>query len=206
MWFWSIYWFNKELFWFSFFRTFSRGLKTELFFEPSEIVQGNLKSQSKKVLCEPKYPKVTLNNVLQCTMGKNGETSKAMSRGQWLRHCPLPGWAARPPGEPKWGRKWEKFEEKIRKNDQNLGKKWGKWNPYPPGTVRLATALAGGKMAKIKQNKGHFTCLQWYHKDFHKYYKKLVQGHPSISGSLQEKTQGRIHVWSESAQAPPFDR
>ena len=29
----------------------------------------------------------------------------------------------------------------MRKIDQNLRKKWGKWNSCPPGTVRLATAL-----------------------------------------------------------------
>ena len=38
------FWFNKELFGLVF-RTFSRGLKNEFYIEPSEMVQGNLKSQ-----------------------------------------------------------------------------------------------------------------------------------------------------------------
>ena len=63
-----------------------------------------------------------------------------MWSSQW-RSQGLPGWATRPPEEPKWGRKLEKFEEKYEKNYQNLRKKWGKWNSCPPGTVRLATAL-----------------------------------------------------------------
>ena len=33
---------------------------------------------------------------------------------QW-RNQGLPGWASRPPGRPKWGRKWRKFEEKWEK-------------------------------------------------------------------------------------------
>ena len=37
----------------------------------------------------------------------------------------LPGWASRPPGRPKWGRKWSKFEqkwEKIQENEERLSK------------------------------------------------------------------------------------
>ena len=34
----------------------------------------------------------------------------------------LPGWASCPPGEPKWGRKWEKFEENKKKISTILGK------------------------------------------------------------------------------------
>ena len=61
------------------FRTLSRGLKKKFFIEPSEMVQGIVKNQKGSLLNQ--YPKVTLNNVLQWTiMGKNGQTSKAMSR------------------------------------------------------------------------------------------------------------------------------
>ena len=58
---------------------------------------------------------------------------------QW-RSQSLPGWATRPPGGPKWGRKWEKFEE-SKKNWSKCEEKWWKWNTCPPGTVRLATTL-----------------------------------------------------------------
>ena len=46
-------------------------------------------------------------------------------------------------GEPKWDRKWDKFEEKQEK----LIEIWGKneeWNSCPPRTVRLAMALMLG--------------------------------------------------------------
>ena len=59
---------------------------------------------------------------------------------QW-RSQGLPRWATRRPGGPKWGRKWVKVCGKIRKLNQDLRKKWGKWNSCPPRTVRLATAL-----------------------------------------------------------------
>ena len=38
-------------------------------------------------------------------------------------------------------KKISKVWGKISKIDQNLRKKWGKWNSCPPGTVRLPTAL-----------------------------------------------------------------
>ena len=37
---------------------------------------------------------------------------------QW-RNQGLPGWASRPPGRPKWGRKWRKIEEKWEKLQEN---------------------------------------------------------------------------------------
>ena len=43
---------------------------------------------------------------------------------QW-RSQGLPGWASRPPGRPKWGRKWRKFEEKwenLQENKEGLRK------------------------------------------------------------------------------------
>ena len=60
----------------------------------------------------------------------------------------LPRWASCPPGGPKWGRKWGKFEENeesFRKNKTKWSRfeeKWWKRNSCPPGTVRLATALS----------------------------------------------------------------
>ena len=44
------FWFNKEPFWFSLLEPFSRVLKKEFFIEPSEMVQGNLKSQEGSLL------------------------------------------------------------------------------------------------------------------------------------------------------------
>ena len=44
----------------------------------------------------------------------------------------------------KWNQCYVKVSHsggKIRKIDQNLREKWGKWNSCPPGTVRLAMAL-----------------------------------------------------------------
>ena len=44
--------------------------------------------------------------------------------GQW-RSQSLPGWASRPPGRPKWGRKWRNFEEMrdpIQENEEGLRK------------------------------------------------------------------------------------
>ena len=66
--------------------------------------------------------------------------SGVWGRKQW-RSQDLSGWASRPPGEPKWGRKWEKNWGKLRKFGRNLRKEWGNWNSCPLGTMRLATAL-----------------------------------------------------------------
>ena len=80
MWFWTIFGSMKNLFGLVF-RTFLRGLKKEFFIEPLEMVQGNFKSQKGSLLNQyiQRLPWTTL---LQCTiMGKNGETSKALSRG-----------------------------------------------------------------------------------------------------------------------------
>ena len=49
---------------------------------------------------------------------------------QW-RSQGLPGRACRPPGEPKWGRKWERFEEKWEKMIEIWGGKWKKLNFLP---------------------------------------------------------------------------
>ena len=45
----------------------------------------------------------------------------SVCRRQWRSQGP-PGWASRPPGEPNWGRKWGKIEEKwekLKKNEEN---------------------------------------------------------------------------------------
>ena len=48
----------------------------------------------------------------------------------------------------KMRKKMSKIWGQIRKIDQNLRKKGGKWNSCPPGTVRLATALVSLVSAK----------------------------------------------------------
>ena len=50
------------------------------------------------------------------------------------------GWVAHPESQNE-----EENEKSLRKNKKKwskFGEKWGKWNSCPPGTVRLATALA----------------------------------------------------------------
>ena len=52
----------------------------------------------------------------------------------------LGGWVAHPEGKNE-----EENEQSLRKDKKNwlqFEEKWGKWNSCPPGTVRLATALA----------------------------------------------------------------
>ena len=48
----------------------------------------------------------------------------------------------------------EEENKKIRKIDQNLRKKSGKWNSCPPGTVKQATALFG-LIFKIREKRFH---------------------------------------------------
>ena len=86
MWFRTIFGSIKNLFWFSFLEPLQEVLKKkEFFIEPSEMILGNLKSQ-KGSLLNQNIQKVSLNNVLQCIiMGKNGQTSKAMSRGKMTK-------------------------------------------------------------------------------------------------------------------------
>ena len=48
----------------------------------------------------------------------------------------------------KMRKKISKVWGKIRKIDQTLRKKWGKWNSCPLGTVRLATALCKLRVAQ----------------------------------------------------------
>ena len=45
------FWFNEDPFWVQFFRTFLRGLQKEFFIEPSEMVQGNFRSQKLQKPC-----------------------------------------------------------------------------------------------------------------------------------------------------------
>ena len=48
-----------------------------------------------------------------------GKALSGIARGGWgpqWRSQGLPGWAVRPPGRPKWGRKLRKFEEKWEKS------------------------------------------------------------------------------------------
>ena len=62
--------------------------------------------------------------------------------GQWRRQG-LPGWA-----RAKLRKKISKVWGKIRKLIEIWGKKIGKWNSCPPGTVRLDTALCMDKDQK----------------------------------------------------------
>ena len=59
---------------------------------------------------------------------------------QW-RSQGLPGWASRPPGRPKWGRKWRKFEKKMRETTGKWGNIEEIFLSCPLGSERLATAL-----------------------------------------------------------------
>ena len=67
------------------------------------------------------------NNILQIV------NKQVLHEQKLWRSQGFPGWASRPPGGPKWGKKISKVWGKIRKIYWNLSKKWGKWNPCPPG-------------------------------------------------------------------------
>ena len=54
---------------------------------------------------------VNLKQTLTVHTSHFSEVMFSRTNLQW-RSQGLPGWANRPPGEPKWGKKWEKFEEK----------------------------------------------------------------------------------------------
>ena len=72
-----------------------------------------------------------------------------MSHKQW-RSQGLPARATRPPGRPKWGRKWVKLR-KNKKNWSKFDEKWGKWNSCPPGRDCEAGYSAGHKKEYTKQ-------------------------------------------------------
>ena len=63
------------------------------------------------------------NKLLESSMCPLGPTMLNKQTNQW-RSQGLTGWACRPPGSPKWGRKWRKIEEKwgkIQENEENWG-------------------------------------------------------------------------------------
>ena len=91
-----------------------------------EQIPGALKVQVSRLLCNTQWNLKVCYNV--------------SSQIQW-RNQGLPGWASCPPGRPKWGRKWRKFEQKMR---EPMGK-WGRIEEMflscPPESEGLATAL-----------------------------------------------------------------
>ena len=53
------------------------------------------------------------------------QSAKALRSYDKWRNQGFPGWANRPPGRPKWGRKWRNFEEKwenLQENEERLRK------------------------------------------------------------------------------------
>ena len=69
---------------------------------------------------------------------------RGWGRGRQWRSQGLPGWATRPPGSPKWGRRSWKNWGKMKKNTGKWGKIEETFLSCPPGSERLATALEGG--------------------------------------------------------------